>query len=32
MTVFCNSQQISTLPTTLAGLQLNGQPYFGLAA
>ena len=30
MTIFCNSQQISTVPTTLAGFQLNGQPYFGL--
>jgi CO/xanthine dehydrogenase Mo-binding subunit len=32
MTVFCNSQQPSSVPTTLAAFQLNGQPYFGLAA
>jgi CO/xanthine dehydrogenase Mo-binding subunit len=32
MTIWCNSQQISTVPTTLAGFQLNGQPYFGLSA
>ena len=32
ITIFCNSQQISTVPTTLAGFQLNGQPYFGLPA
>ena len=32
MTVWCNSQQISTVPTTLAGFQLNGTPYFGLPA
>jgi nicotinate dehydrogenase subunit B len=32
MTVFCNSQQISAVPTNLANLQLNGQPYFGLSA
>ena len=32
MTVFCNSQQPSSVPTTLAAFQLNGQPYFGLPA
>jgi nicotinate dehydrogenase subunit B len=30
MTIFCNSQQISTVPTTIAGFQLNGQSYFGM--
>jgi CO/xanthine dehydrogenase Mo-binding subunit len=29
ITIFCNSQQISTVPTTLAGFQVNGQSYFG---
>jgi CO/xanthine dehydrogenase Mo-binding subunit len=32
ITIFCNSQQPSTVPTTLAAFQLNGQPYFGLPA
>jgi CO/xanthine dehydrogenase Mo-binding subunit len=32
MTVFCNSQQPSSVPTTLAAFQLNGQPYFGFPA
>ena len=32
MTIFCNSQQPSSVPTTLAAFQLNGQPYFGLPA
>ena len=32
MTVFCNSQQPSSVPTTLAAFQVNGQPYFGLPA
>ncbi|HEX4519587.1 MAG TPA: molybdopterin cofactor-binding domain-containing protein [Gaiellaceae bacterium] len=30
MTIFCNSQQISTVPTTIAGFQLNGQSYFNM--
>ena len=32
MTIFCNSQQPSSVPTTLAAFQLNGTPYFGLPA
>jgi CO/xanthine dehydrogenase Mo-binding subunit len=32
MTVFCNSQQPSSVPTTLAGFQIDGKPYFGLPA
>ena len=32
MTILCNSQQIRPVPTTLAGFQLNGTPYFGLPA
>src|SRR5262249_44288233 len=32
MTIFCNSQQPSSVPTTLANFQLNGTPYFGLPA
>ncbi len=32
ITIFCSSQQISTVPTTLANFQLNGQSYFGLPA
>ena len=30
MTIFCNPQQISTVPTTIAGFQLNGQSYFNM--
>jgi len=32
MTIFANSQQPSSVPTTLAAFQVNGQPYFGLPA
>src|SRR5262249_55511408 len=32
MTVFCNSQQPSSVSTTLANFTLNGQQYFGLPA
>ena len=28
--IYCNSQDPEGVPTTLAGFQLNGQPYFGL--
>ncbi|HEY4348597.1 MAG TPA: molybdopterin cofactor-binding domain-containing protein [Gaiellaceae bacterium] len=30
--IYCNSQDPEGVPTTLAGFQLNGQPYFGLQA
>jgi nicotinate dehydrogenase subunit B len=32
MTVFCNTQQPSSVPTTLANFQVDGKPYFGLPA
>jgi CO/xanthine dehydrogenase Mo-binding subunit len=32
ITIFANTQQPSSVPTTLANFQLNGQPYFGLPA
>jgi CO/xanthine dehydrogenase Mo-binding subunit len=32
ITIFCNSQQPASVPTTLANFQLDGKPYFGLPA
>jgi len=32
ITIFCNTQQPSSVPTTLANFTMDGKPYFGLPA